>query len=143
MREYNIDMKVFWTIALTGFVAVSFFGLLYIHHQGDHIAECLASRLNGSDAPCPEADPLGFANFHNDAIKKISTLIPVDVTSIAYLALIASLLFFGLFVVSLADKNLIPTSVLEYYPLIGIDPVRARKLAWLSIHENSPSLFKG
>ena len=136
-------MKAFWIIALAGFVAVSFFGLLSIHHQGDHIAECLASRLNGSDAPCPEADPFGFANFHNDALKKISTLIPVDIASIAYLALIAGLLFFGLFAVPLADKNLIPISVLECLHLTGVNPVQARKLAWFSIHENSPSFFKG
>ena len=136
-------MKAFWIIALAGFVAVSFFGLLSIHHQGDHIAECLASRLNGSDAPCPEADPFGFANFHNDALKKISTLIPVDVASIAYLVLTAGLLFFGLFAVPLADKNLILVSILEYSSLTGINPVQARKLAWFSIHENSPSFFKG
>ncbi|MDO8496774.1 MAG: hypothetical protein Q7S43_04985 [bacterium] len=136
-------MKAFWIIALAGFVAVSFFGLLSIHHQGDHIAECLASRLNGSDAPCPAADPFGFANFHNDALKKISTLIPIDVASIAYLALIAGLLFFGLFAVPLADKNLILVSILEYSSLTGINPVQARKLAWFSIHENSPSFFKG
>ena len=136
-------MKAFWIIALAGIVSVSFFGLLSIHHQGDHIAECLASRLNGSDAPCPEADPFGFANFHNDALKKISTLIPVDIASIAYLALIAGLLFFGLFAVPLADKNLIRVSILEYSSLTGINPVQARKLAWFSIHENSPSFFKG
>ncbi len=137
-------MKSIWTIlSLSGFIYVSLFGLLFIHHQGDHIAECLASQLNGLDAPCPQADPFGFANFHNDALKKISTLIPVDVASIAYLALIAGLLFFGLFAIPLADKNLIPISALEYPHLTGVNPVQARKLAWFSIHENSPSFFNG
>jgi hypothetical protein len=137
-------MKGIWTIiALSGFIYVSLFGLLFIHHQGDYMIECLASRLNGSDAPCPQADPFGFANFHNNALKKISTLIPVDVASIAYLALIAGLLFFGFSAVLLANKNLIPISALEYPHLTGVNPVQARKLAWFSIHENSPSFFKG
>lgn len=137
-------MKVYWTIfALMGFISVSLFGLLSIHHQNDHIVECLASRLNDSDAPCPEADPFGFASFHSNALKKIATLIPVNVASITYLALMAGLLFFGLFIILLVDKSLILVSTLEYSSLTGINPVQARKLAWFSIHENSPSLFKG
>lgn len=89
-------MNRVWTIiALAGFISISLFGLLSITHQSSHMAECLASQLNGSNAPCPQADPLGFANFHSDALKKISNLIIIDGPTVLY-ALVLAILLLGL-----------------------------------------------
>lgn len=135
-------MKTFWVIALVGFVAVSFFGLLSIHHQGDHIAECLASRLNGSDAPCPEADPFGFANFHNDALKKISNLIIIDSAAVFYLMALYTFLTF--WAISLLDFNGLSLSRIRFskLELLALSyPLQAIRLSWFSLHENSPSFL--
>lgn len=141
MRKYNIDMKVFWTIlALTGFISVSFFGFILIHHQGNHIAECLASRLNGSEAPCPEADPFGFASFHSNALKKISNLIVINGSAALYLATFYIFLMFGL--ISLSDLSKLSLGRIRFSKselLTVYYKQQAIRLAWFSLHENSPS----
>lgn len=68
----------FTIIAVIGFVSISLFGLVLMPYNSDHAIDCLASLINNSASPCPESDPLGFANFHNNAIKKISTLTVID-----------------------------------------------------------------
>src|SRR3989344_4185238 len=89
-------MKTLWTtIALVGFISVSLFGLLLIQHQGGHAVECLASQLNGSNAPCPEADPLGFASFHSNALKKISNLIVINGAATSYLIILLAISMSG------------------------------------------------
>ena len=138
-------MKTLWTIfALTGFISISFFGLLSIHHQGDHMTECLASRLNGSDIPCPEADPLGFAYFHSNALKKISNLIVINGVTALYSMALGLILSFGLW--GLAGFNKFFGNEIKFYqlqPLTTYYLLLAIGLHWLSLHENSPSFFRG
>ena len=136
-------MKTLWTIiALTGFISISLFGLLSIHHQGGHMAECLASRLNGSSVPCPQADPLGFANFHSNALKKISNLIVVDSAGVLYV-LISALLLFGLS--NFLEFPRFSVRKIGFYrpELHTTSNLLPAVLAWFSIHENSPSFFRG
>lgn len=134
-------MKTLWTsIALMGFVSISLFGLLSITHENGNIAECLASRLNGSVAPCPQSDPLGFANFHSNALKTISNLVFID--SITALYSVAMALILILSSVALLASNKFSLEHIKFswserltsdysQPIVG--------LAWLSLHENSPS----
>lgn len=98
------------------------------------MAECLASRLNGLNAPCPQADPIGFANFHSSALKVISNFIIVDNVAALYFIAFALLLFglsgfikfpeFSLSKVGFYRPESHPTG---YLPL--------SILSWLALHE--------
>src|SRR3990167_5052224 len=66
-------MKSLWTItALAGFLSLSIFGLWLMPYSPNHDHRCLAAFINNAKSPCPEEDPMGFANFHGGALKKIS-----------------------------------------------------------------------
>jgi hypothetical protein len=140
--EYNKDMKSLWTItALAGFISISVFGLLLMPYDGsDHDTACLASVINNAQSPCPEDDPLGFINFHNNAIQKISGLIPVDAASVAYFAFIIGMIFYFTLASysqsSLAARPVFITGV-EY--TVKSLSSESGNIYWLSLHENSPS----
>jgi hypothetical protein len=129
-------------IALVGFISISVFGLLLMPYDGSsHDANCFASLINNAESPCPKNDPLGFANFHNNAIKKISGLIPVDAVSIAYFALIIGLIFYSLLVAPSSQGNFIAHPVfISSADITKTHSSESGKLYWLSLHENSPSL---
>lgn len=107
------------------------------------MVECLASQLNGSNAPCPQVDPIGFANFHSDAFKKISNLTTVDSLTVFYAIVFAILLYLGaVFVLTVSGflfKGIrIFNSVL---PVVSYQLLVTRN--WFSLHENSPSVIGG
>lgn len=135
-RVYNINMRTYYTvIILVGFISISIFGLLTIHHQGGHITECLATQLNGSAIPCPEADPLGFANFHNTALKKISNLLLIDSSAASYMMVISLYTLFGFLLFRIVQQRLINPVALYALELQAITYQLPTKLAWLSLHE--------
>ena len=135
-------MKTWTIIALLGFMSFSLFGLFSLHHQGGHVTECLASQLIGSDAPCPEADPLGFANFHNQAVKKILNLILVDAASIIYLSVLVFLIFISLFNAQLIKNSSAIKSVKIPFRLeFRNRKLETNKLFWLALHEKRDPSF--
>lgn len=127
---------------LVGFISISVFGLLLMAHDGSsHDTDCFASVINNAQSPCPKDDPLGFINFHNNAIQKISSLIPVDAVSVAYFALILGLIFYSTSAILPARSNLIvhPIVVSRAEYINKINSSESGNLYWLSLHENSPS----
>lgn len=134
-------MKRIWTIiVISSFVAV-LFGSLYTTAHGDsHGFICLAVKINGSEAPCPEADPFGFASFHSNALKKISSLIIVDSAALLYIIALHIFLICG--AVSFLDFNKLSLRRIkfsEFELLTASGSLPAAKLFWFSLHENSPS----
>ena len=136
-------MKTYLTlIALVGFISISLFGLLTINHDSGHNIECLAMQLNGSDAPCPKADPLGFASFHNNAFKKISNLILVDTASIVYLIAMIILIFLSFFIFQSFESNFIINQISPFFRLKTRNyKLTARQLFWFSLHEKRDPAF--
>lgn len=138
-------MKCLWTIfVLLGFVSISVFGLILMPFDGSHHdRSCLASVINNSVSPCPQADPLGFVNFHSNALKKISSLTLVDDVAIFYAIVLLVTLLLGSAFLLLADKFLI--ELRKFYN--SILPVTGHQLlvtrSWFSLHENSPSFSWG
>ena len=135
-------MKHIWTIiALTGFVFVSVFGLSLMPYNGPHhdLVKCLASLVNSSESPCPQADPIGFASFHNNALKKISSLILVENTAMFYAMILSVILFLSLMFTLPASGY---SSGRAWHsgsllPVVSHQLLAVRK--WFSLHENSPS----
>lgn len=129
-------------MALAGFISISVFGLLLMPYDGSsHDTACFASVINNAQSPCPKDDPSGFINFHNNAIQKISSLIPIDAVSVAYFALILGLIFYGMLAVLPTTSNLIssPIVVLRAEYINKSHSSESGNLYWLSLHENSPS----
>ncbi len=134
-------MKTLWTIiALMSFTTISLLGIFLMPYDGSsHDMACFASLINGAKSPCPENDPLGFANFHNNAMSKISSLIPIESASILVIAIGLILSLFLMF--RFADGNTSVSVIAFEYSLetksFSTGPDR---LSWFSLHENSPSL---
>lgn len=132
-------MSKAWTIiVLLSFLVVLFGSFFMTAHGSSHGFVCLATKLNGSEVPCPVADPLGFATFHGEALRKFSNLIVIDGLAILYvlifalsLSVLLGLLKFYKFSVEKIGFYR-PTLLIIGYPLSSI-------LAWFSLHENSPS----
>ncbi len=130
-------MKKVWTIiALGSLISVSLFGLILMPYHSNHDIACLASLVNNAASPCPRANPLGFVNFHNDAVKKITNLILVDPISVAYLATIAALLFFSFFIVQSAGSNFVTKPISPFFRLETRNyKLTTRQLFWFALHE--------
>ena len=125
-------------IVIVSFATV-LFGAFYMTAEG---FICLASQLNGMEAPCPVSDPLGFASFHNSAISKISNLTLVNSATIGYLAMIALFVLFIQVAVGSGKKGLmpIPAFVFATELISKNSPIHSDRLNWFSNHENGPSL---
>lgn len=124
---------------ISSFIAI-LFGSFYMTENGFN---CLASKLNNAVAPCPVSDPFGFADFNNNAIKKISSLTLVDSVMAGYLALFASFTVFIRILFRAGRSSLIPMpAFISAKELISKNSsAYSEKLGWFSRHENSPSLF--
>ena len=127
-------------IVLAGFISISVFGLFLMPYDGSsHDMACLASLINHSASPCPQQDPLGFANFHNNAVKKISSFILVENMALLTLFLFLLILFWGAGFALSSNQTTETVLSVENYEL----PITSYQLPsfirWFSIHENSPS----
>ncbi|OGN00147.1 MAG: hypothetical protein A3B91_01895 [Candidatus Yanofskybacteria bacterium RIFCSPHIGHO2_02_FULL_41_29] len=138
----SVRSNPFWTItALIGFILISVFGLFLMPYDGSHHdTSCLASLINNLESPCPSGDPLGFANFHNDAVSKILNLIPTDAVSIAYLASLIMLIFGLFYFRPFQDLLLSPLASISESISVSYPPQTDQR-SWFSLHENSPSFF--
>src|SRR3989344_1193866 len=132
--------KILTIIVIVSFISVLFGSFISMAYGSTHAIICLATWLNGSEAPCPETDPIGFANFHGGALRNFSS--PVVVDSSALLLMIASLgiLMLSLLLTDISDKELIRLVAVSFFDSRSQSYVlRVGELNWLSLHENSPS----
>lgn len=128
------------TILTISFIGIAIFGFLGIEFMNGHHASCIVSTASGSMCPDSES-PLGFINFHFNALKNFSTAVSPSFILLA-LSLVLILSFaFGLLREKLrASRITTPRpsgrALLDFRP-----PLQAQFTHWLSLHENSPSLF--
>lgn len=135
-----MDKKLLTIAALVGFVSISVFGIFLMPYDGSaHDRSCLASLINHAASPCPQDDPLGFANFHNNALKKISSLTVVDSMTVMAMAIILAISLFSL-ISNRAISGKLSNSFIFYTLERQFFTYKASpQLAWFSLHENSPS----
>ena len=133
-----------WTLVIiVSFLSVlsgSFFAVAY---GSEHASICLATRLNGSEAPCPESDPVGFANFHGGALRIFSNLLVID--SSVLLLMISSLgvIMFGFLSAQSSDEKSVRLAIVTFLGSKSVSySLPANKLSWFSLHENSPAYFR-
>lgn len=131
---------MFWRTTLVVFLTVSLLfltilGALQAAEAGSHNSKCLATILNGSAAPCPAENLLGFINFHLNAFKNFSWgLVNFILSLVAFIIL----LFVATFPPAAANI-LPPFSLLRP---VSLSSLKQNFHRWLSLHENSPNIFE-
>lgn len=136
-------MKQMLTImVIVSFLSVLFGSFMMTSHGSSHASICLATRLNGSEAPCPESNPIGFANFHGEALRKFSNLIIVDGSALLYAIALLGVVTFGFLSANLSERYLVKLAVISSLKSKAKSyPAQANRLNWFSLHENSPAYF--
>lgn len=136
-------MRQMWImIVIISFISVLSGSFLFVAYGSEHTAICLATRLNGAEAPCPESDPVGFANFHGSALRSFASLLVIDGSSLLLMIASLGIIIFGfLSAQSSAEKSVRSAIVSFMDSRAGNYPLPSVKLSWFSLHENSPARF--
>jgi len=127
---------------IIGFISIAVFGVFNMHHEMamEKGINCIASAINGENAPCPKENPLGFAAFHFNAFKIFSSsfLVQTLVLTLAFL-MFARLL--ALFSLNQTLNRGVEKSFTQFFePEFNF--WNFKNISWLTLHENSPSFFK-
>lgn len=118
---------------LLSFVGIAVFGAFVMNHGGEHNV-CIASTFFGAKAPCPQKNPLGFINFHLNALKSFSN---------AFVVFFALILVAGLGTVFSRDSRAAPSGFNSWrrlsLKLLSTFSGKWKFVYWLSLHETSPT----
>src|SRR3989338_7924345 len=138
-----MDKVLFATIVLTGFISISVLGIFLMPYDGSHHdTACFASLVNNVQSPCPEDDPIGFANFHSDALKKVASLTLIDSWAAWYAIATMIILAFSSASILSADKFSLEQLKFSQSKILADNYfLSAIWMAWFSLHENSPSYY--
>ena len=132
--------KTAGTITVIMFMSISLLGLFLMPYSGPGSSlSCLAAIVNNTASPCPQEDPLGFANFHNGALHKISSLILVDGVTALYAVSFLAFILFGALMTGSAGNRLVNPRAIYALELKTANHKFPIKLDWISLHEHSPS----
>ncbi|MBI2064730.1 MAG: hypothetical protein HYT62_01610 [Candidatus Yanofskybacteria bacterium] len=136
-------MRQIWTIVvIVSFISVLSGSFISMAYSGTYRVICLATQLNGSEAPCPEADPIGFANFHGEALRKFSNVLIVDGPVLLYAIVLLAILMLGTTLIDWSGNRSAKSVAVLFSNLRSKNqPLFADNLNWFSLHENSPSLI--
>ena len=127
---------------MVSFISVLSGSLISMAFGGTYAAICLATRLNGSEAPCPETDPIGFAKFHGEALRKFSNVVVIDGSALLYAIVLFAILMFGTILADWSGNRSVKSVAILLSDLKSkSQPFHADNLNWFSLHENSPSLI--
>jgi len=126
-------------LIMVSFVAIAVFGFLGIEFMTSHHAPCIVSTSQGGICP-EESAPLGYINFHLNALRNFSTAVFASVSF-----LILSLILVLAFALNLFGERMFAPEVTTPRPFGCIladfsPPLLTRLSNWLSLHENSPAL---
>lgn len=125
-------MKYFTATLILSFIGVAVFGILLAHPASSHgLTSCLASLVQGKICP-PVNNVLATVNFHFDAVKTF-----VSNTLVLALVLLAAAIFTGFSFAPLPAAAPRQIRVLKF----NSASANRRFTRWLSLHENSPSVF--